>query len=184
MGELTRAYGSHISVNLNTRRLSHFEGTRMVKMYPVGVGKPSTPTPAGNYQIAVKVLNPGGALGTRWMGLSIPTGNYGIHGTNNPQSIGGYVSNGCIRMFNRDVEELFPKVSIGTPVEILRRTTSRPGNISTNPSAGGRIHTVQAGDTLWHISAKYGKSIASIIELNKIKNPDLIYPGQVIYIPA
>ncbi|MBR0062266.1 MAG: L,D-transpeptidase family protein, partial [Selenomonadaceae bacterium] len=44
--------------------------------------------------------------------------NYGIHGTNRPESISGYVSNGCIRMTERDVEELFDAVEVGTPVEI------------------------------------------------------------------
>ena len=45
-------------------------------------------------------------------------GNYGIHGTNNESSIGNYVSNGCIRMRERDVEELYEMIPIGTPVEI------------------------------------------------------------------
>ena len=55
----------------------------------------------------------------RWLGLSIPSGNYGIHGTNNPSSIGKAVSNGCIRMYNRDVTELSKTVPLGTPVKII-----------------------------------------------------------------
>lgn len=51
-----------------------------------------------------------------WMGLSKK--HYGIHGTNNPSSIGKFVSKGCIRMFNKDVEELARKVPVGTPVFI------------------------------------------------------------------
>ena len=116
---MTRAYGSYLLINLTTRQLSHLEGNKTIRTYPVGVGKPSTPTPTGSFTVIVKIINPGGVLGTRWMGLSVPGGNYGIHGTNNPPSIGGYVSNGCIRMYNHDVEELFPRVSIGTPVEII-----------------------------------------------------------------
>lgn len=181
----TRSYGSHISINLSARRLSYLEGERLVKMYPVGVGKPSTPTPTGNYNIIEKIINPGGALGSRWMGLSIPTGNYGIHGTNNPQSIGGYVSHGCIRMFNQDVEELFPRVSIGTPVKIFKGTTDpKSVDIKIDPHGGSQTHTVQTGETLWSIAVKYGKSMNSIVELNHITDPDVLYPGQVIYIPA
>jgi lipoprotein-anchoring transpeptidase ErfK/SrfK len=52
-----------------------------------------------------------------WLGLSIP--HVGIHGTNNPSSIGGFVSKGCIRMQNRDVLELAGLVPIGTPVSII-----------------------------------------------------------------
>ena len=62
-------------------------------------------------------LNP---LGERWMGLIIPGKNgYGIHGTIKPNEIGRYVSNGCIRMFNYDIENfVFPKMKSGTPVWI------------------------------------------------------------------
>lgn len=64
-------------------------------------------------------MNPGGPFGTRWLGLSAPYGDYGIHGTNNPSSIGKSVSNGCIRMFNNDVIELSNLVPIGTSVTIV-----------------------------------------------------------------
>jgi len=72
--------------------------------------------PAGTFTIINKQVNPGGPFGTRWMGLSQP--HYGIHGTNNPASIGTAASNGCIRMYNEDVNELFNLVSVGTPVTI------------------------------------------------------------------
>jgi N-acetyl-anhydromuramyl-L-alanine amidase AmpD len=65
-----------------------------------------------------KAYNPGGPFGTRWMGLNVPWGIYGIHGTNAPWSIGGYASKGCIRMRNKDAEELFEWVPVGTPVKI------------------------------------------------------------------
>ena len=61
-------------------------------------------------------MNPGGPYGTRWMGLSAR--GYGIHGTNNPSSIGTKASNGCIQMFNDDVNELYSQVPIGTTVII------------------------------------------------------------------
>ncbi|MDW8802633.1 L,D-transpeptidase [Clostridium sp. A1-XYC3] len=81
------------------------------------VGKPSTPTPKGNFTIINKAVNPGGPFGARWLGLSAR--GYGIHGTNNPSSIGKAVSNGCIRLLNANVIELFNLVSIGTPVKII-----------------------------------------------------------------
>lgn len=98
------------------RHLTLFDGNNPVRQYPVAIGKPSTPTPTGNYAIATKITNPGGALGTRWMGLNYDA--YGLHGTNSPWLIGQMVSNGCIRMHNAHAEEIFTLINIGTPMYI------------------------------------------------------------------
>ncbi len=105
-------------VNTETAKLQFYERGRLIKTYPIAVGKAATPTPTGEYKIVSKIYNPGGNLGTRWLGLSVPHGHYGIHGTNNPASIGKKISNGCIRMHNKDVEELFAMVTLKTPVLI------------------------------------------------------------------
>jgi lipoprotein-anchoring transpeptidase ErfK/SrfK len=52
--------------------------------------------------------------------LTLNRGEYAIHGTNNPSSIGTYASYGCIRMHNRDIVDLFERVSVGTPVVVMR----------------------------------------------------------------
>ncbi len=185
MVKMARSFGSQITVNLATRRLTYFEGGHTVNNYPVGVGKASTPTPTGSYIIVVKIVHPGGMLGTRWLGLSIPTGNYGIHGTNNPSSIGGYVSNGCIRMYNRDVEELFTRAQINMPVEIIPGTgVLKPESAPSNPQVGKRTHVVQVGDSLWAIARKYSVDLNQIIQVNNITNPNVIFPGQTIIIPG
>ncbi|MCX7781556.1 MAG: L,D-transpeptidase family protein [Negativicutes bacterium] len=106
----------NILINRSARRLTLFSGNAPVRQYPIAVGKPSTPTPLGNFAIATKIVNPGGVLGTRWMGLSYDS--YGIHGTNKPWLIGQMVSNGCIRMHNHNAEDLFNLVVLGTPVYI------------------------------------------------------------------
>lgn len=113
-----------IVILINQRRLNLYQDDQLVHSYPVGVGKIATQTPTGNYYIINKVpypnSYPGGPLspyGTYWLGLSRP--GYGIHGTNNPASIGKRVSKGCIRLYNEDVNELASLVSIGTPVTIL-----------------------------------------------------------------
>lgn len=123
------AQGRRIVVNIPDCKISLIEDGRVVKEYPVAVGKPSSPSPAGRYQVAGRVAHPtwytkgrvvppgkSNPLGTRWIGLSIK--HYGIHGTNNPASIGRNASHGCIRMRNRDVEELFDLVSVGDTVEL------------------------------------------------------------------
>ena len=135
LGSLTataQAADKKIYINLASRLMLFYDGDTKLAVYHLGVGKPSTPTPTGYYKINTKEINPSwidpsdpeyeipsgpdNPLGYRWMQIS---GNYGIHGTNRPDSIGHYVSNGCIRMNERDVEELFDAVEVGTPVEIM-----------------------------------------------------------------
>ncbi|USG65837.1 L,D-transpeptidase [Brevibacillus ruminantium] len=112
-----------IRISINALRLDLYDGNRLVRSFPVGLGKLATSTPHGDFTIISKVpypnSYPGGPLsvfGTYWLGLSKP--HYGIHGTNNPASIGHYVSHGCIRMYNQDVNTLARLVPIGTPVKI------------------------------------------------------------------
>ncbi|PWA13245.1 hypothetical protein DCC39_02020 [Pueribacillus theae] len=105
-----------IDVSTSRHQLKLFDGNKLLKKYPIAVGKILTPTPTGTYRIINKQRNPGGPFGALWMGLSKP--HYGIHGTNNPSSIGKDVSHGCIRMYNHDVLELSSQVPIGTRVVI------------------------------------------------------------------
>ncbi|HHV99909.1 MAG TPA: murein L,D-transpeptidase [Clostridiaceae bacterium] len=124
-----------MTVNITKRILTLYEGSKVVKKYPVAVGNPPSLTPSGKFTIKNKIVNPawggggyakpvpGGSpnnpLGYRWMGLSYKGGSrYGIHGNNSPYSIGKDVSHGCIRMINSDVEELFEKVTVSMPVWI------------------------------------------------------------------
>lgn len=177
--------GTRLEIVRSARRLHHCTGDRNTKTYQCAVGKYATPTPLGSYSVVNKVVNPGGMLGTRWMGLNIPDGNYGIHGTNNPASIGQFISNGCIRMYNSDVEELFPKINIGTPVIITDQDGGSPqqGGGSPQQAEGGRKHMVRPGDTLWNISRIYGVTVDAIVRANNLPDPDLLIPGQVLIIP-
>jgi lipoprotein-anchoring transpeptidase ErfK/SrfK len=105
-----------IIVDLSDRQLHLLDGNIVIHSYPVGIGKMVTQTPVGEYTIINKQPNPGGPFGAFWMGLSKP--HYGIHGTNDPSSIGHVVSHGCIRMFNDDVLALSEIVPINTRVTI------------------------------------------------------------------
>lgn len=105
-----------IDISTSRHQLKLFDGDRLIKTYSIAVGKMLSPTPSGTYTIINKQRHPGGPYGVLWMGLSKP--HYGIHGTNNPSSIGRDVSKGCIRMFNYDVLELSDAVPIGTRVQI------------------------------------------------------------------
>lgn len=115
-----------IVIDVKTRTLTLFKDKEVVCQYPVAVGKSSTPSPLGEWRVVHKALNWGNGFGTRWMGLNVPWGIYGIHGTNKPGSIGTFASHGCIRMFNRDVEKLYPLVPAGCRVKIVNNGTMVP----------------------------------------------------------
>ncbi|WP_088547629.1 L,D-transpeptidase [Paenibacillus aquistagni] len=105
-----------IIVDLSSRQLYLLDHNIVIRGFPVGIGTMLTQTPVGEYEIISKVPNPGGPFGAFWMGLSRP--HYGIHGTDNPASIGHMVSRGCIRMYNEDVLELAATVPLYTKVTI------------------------------------------------------------------
>jgi len=127
-----------IVVNRSQNRLYLFDGTKLYRTFAVATGQAIYPTPVGTWHIVVKWKNPwwypptqdswarglkpvppgpGNPLGTRWMGLSAP--GVGIHGTDEPGSIGYSASHGCIRMQVPDAEWLFDHVDIGTTVYVV-----------------------------------------------------------------
>ena len=128
--------GQTIIINVPSRRLQLLRAGQLIKEYSVGVGSSkANMTPPGNYTVDKKVINPiwehpykspgesqigSGAnnpLGTRWIGFHAKgSGVYGIHGTNQPNSIGHFVSHGCVRMHNAEVEELFELIEHNAPV--------------------------------------------------------------------
>lgn len=115
---------SQILIVLAERKLYLYFNNSLDKILPVAIGKESTPTPTGSFSIINKIIEPyNPALGSRWLQFSYQM--HGIHGTNQPQLIGKAVSHGCVRMYNQDVEYIFSKVSIGTPVEIKTYLSSK-----------------------------------------------------------
>ncbi len=132
--ELVEEYeGVYLEINKATNTLQVYLNEHIIYTFPVATGISKKHTPEGTFQIVTKIKNPwylpkeiaGGSpdnpLGTRWLGLDVPETSgykYGIHGTNNPASIGKSVSQGCIRMHNKDVEWLFRHIPLGTLVRI------------------------------------------------------------------
>ncbi len=106
-----------VEVDMKRLTLVDNESGDILKYYPIATGKPNSPTPLGTFNIVEKAKW-GEGFGTRWMGINVPWGKYGIHGTNKPGSIGGNLSAGCIRMRNQDVEELYSMVKHNTIVKI------------------------------------------------------------------
>jgi len=130
-----------IIIKTSERRLYYVMGNGRAMRYPVGVGKVgkqwsghthidgkyqhpawSPPADVKHDKPHIPSVIPGGSpknpMGVAAMTLS--GGQYAIHGTNVPSSVGGFVSYGCIRMYNQDITDLFGRVSVGTPVIVTR----------------------------------------------------------------
>ena len=107
-----------IVVDIEAKTLTLYFDGRPFRQWNVATGRWNSPSPAGDWKVVDKLTGLGGGFGTRWLKLNVPWDGYGIHGTNRPWSIGYDASEGCIRMRNADVEELYPLVPIGTPVRI------------------------------------------------------------------
>ena len=134
-----------IVVSLEDRKLALVENGEVKKVYSVAVGKPSTPSPTGTFTIERRVMNPTyhhgdktvapgprNPVGTRWMGLS--KAGYGIHGTNEPKSIGKAASHGCIRMAKADLEEFYGMVQVGDPVELIGQRDEETARLFGEPA--------------------------------------------------
>lgn len=131
------AYAQFIVIDKSENKLYFYELGKLVKSFPVATGAKPSYTPEGLFSIVEKIKNrpyykgkikggdPKNPLGDRWLGLKVVKNGkvsyaYGIHGTNNEKSIGKYVSEGCIRMHNKDVRWFYDQVKTKTPVLIRK----------------------------------------------------------------
>jgi lipoprotein-anchoring transpeptidase ErfK/SrfK len=132
-----------VLVSIADRKLAVLQDGNILKIFPVAVGASVTPSPVGGFQIVNRLVNPAyyrpgivvppgkrNPLGRRWIGLNKK--GYGIHGTNQQGSIGKAASHGCIRMRNRDIQELFAMVRVGDSVGIV----SEPNPLTAEIFAG------------------------------------------------
>lgn len=129
-----------VVVSLPDRKLAVLEEGKVIRIFAVAVGADVSPSPGGEFQIAHRLQNPtyyhpgvvippgkDNPLGPRWVGLNQK--GFGIHGTNQPWSIGKPASHGCIRMLNRDVVQFFEMVRVGDTVEISGERTAEIAQI-------------------------------------------------------
>lgn len=135
-----------IIIDTKKRLLTIFSDGEPFKQYSVANGKMETPTPIGNWGIRWKGVNWGTGFGTRWIGLTVPWGIYGVHGTNKPHSIGSYASHGCIRMHNRNVEEIYPWVQKDARIIIVGNPftyNDHPFRLMRHNSRGSDVMEIQ-----------------------------------------
>lgn len=142
-----------IEINKKTNHLYLYKKDQVVKIYRVATGRSVELTPKGTFVIGVKIIKPGwknipgghpdNPLGPRWIGLVVNNDRareYGIHGTNSPNSIGKHASSGCVRMYNQDVINLYNQVYEGAPVWIHDGSSNHQWrgnlNVGLRPASG------------------------------------------------
>lgn len=133
--EILAGEKTKIVINIPTTTLYLYQGDELIKKYRITVGRIDAPTPIGNFKVINKRIKPTwyppdgrnpippgpkNELGTRWIGIDKP--HFGIHGTIKPREIGKATSDGCVRLKNKDIEELYPFISLTAPVEIRYQT--------------------------------------------------------------
>ncbi len=126
-----------IHVDVESKRLTLFQGDEIVRAYTVATGAWETPTPVGVFRITSRFSGDMCGFGTCFLGLNVPWGTFGIHGTNKPESIGYAASHGCIRMQVAEAEELYALVPNGTVVVI---------ECGPYGELGGTLRTLKNGD--------------------------------------
>ncbi len=125
---------TRLVIRLEAKKLEYYEGDTLIKQYDIAVGQADWETPVGHFSVLDLRKNPlwqhpitgeaiptgpDNPLGSRWIGFAYE-GEYhiGIHGTNQEELVGQAVSHGCVRMRDDEIQELFQKLAIGTPITV------------------------------------------------------------------
>ncbi|MEO1211423.1 MAG: L,D-transpeptidase [Cyanobacteria bacterium J06638_20] len=125
---------TRLVIRLESRKLELYEADTLIKQYDIAVGQDDWETPLGHFVILDMQRNPlwqhpitkeavatgpDNPLGTRWIGFAYDGGYHiGIHGTNQEELVGQAVSHGCVRMRDGEIQELFNRLAIGTPITV------------------------------------------------------------------
>ncbi|MBR5232487.1 MAG: L,D-transpeptidase family protein [Clostridia bacterium] len=131
-----------ILIEVDLKRLTLYEGTKVLKRYPIASGAWSTPSPLGMFTVVGRFKTEMSGFGTRFLKINVPYGLYGIHGTNKPESIGNNASHGCFRLRVKDAEELYDLTPNGTKVYV----EGGPYGL-----LGDGLRTLKSGDRNSHV---------------------------------
>lgn len=125
---------SRLVIRLEPKQLEYYEGDELIKQYDIAVGQADWETPVGHFAVLdlrenplwkhpitgeAIATGPDNPLGSRWIGFAYEDEYHiGIHGTNQEELVGQAVSHGCVRMRDGEIQELFQKLAIGTPITV------------------------------------------------------------------
>lgn len=127
----------HLELDLTKRRVFVFEDAKEIHSYPVAIGKPGWETPAGTFKVrrllkdpiwrsfyddqVIPAGSPDNPLGKFWIEFWTDGKDViGFHATPYPDTVGKEISHGCVRMYEKDIEEMFKLVSVDTLVIVKR----------------------------------------------------------------
>lgn len=125
-----------LEISRGHRQVTLYRGNARIKTYHVAVGRPGWETPLGDFQVFQMIRDPdwkhpltgkifragemGNELGHYWIGFwTNGKISVGFHGTPHPQTVGKSISHGCIRMYDKDIEELFDEIDVGDTVRVV-----------------------------------------------------------------
>ncbi len=133
--------GCALYIDLDALIMTVYVDGNIFKTYPVSGGTKDTPSPVGIWHVN-EISNWGEGFGGSWIGLDVPWGVYGIHGTRKPWLVGKqHASHGCIRMKDKDANEVKNLVTIGTVVQI--KQDSLPFRNMGKDMAGSDVYKTQ-----------------------------------------
>lgn len=128
--------GNRVVIRLKTRKLLLYKGDDLEKRYPIAVGQKDWATPIGSFTVQDMRIDPvwrhpitderfpagpDNPLGSRWISFWSDGEHYiGLHGTNEEELIGTAASHGCVRMREADIQDLYERISLGTPIVVQR----------------------------------------------------------------
>ena len=136
--------GVWVWVDIHRKSLTVYRGDEALAQYPIATGAYATPTPIGVYRVNSRFAGEMSGFGTCFLGLNVPWGQYGLHGTNKPGSIGSNASHGCVRMRVKDAEAVYKLVPNGARVVM---EGGPYGQLDTT------LRTLRAGDRNSHVAA-------------------------------
>lgn len=162
-----------VYINLDKLYLLVYKDGQQVRAFPCSGGKNATPSPYGQWKVISKDTW-GDGFGGYWMGLNVPWGKYGIHGTSRPWYIGRYnASKGCIRLYSEDAKELYRLVPYGATIII--ENENRPFRVIQNGMVGSDVRDVQIALKALNIynsslDGKYGDSMSKSVRTFQKQN--------------
>ena len=212
-----------VKINIPATTMYVYKDDQLWKELDIAVGRREKQTPIGKFYIVSKIKDPtwypegkdpvppgpDNPLGSYWLGLNIP--GYGIHGNNNPFSIGYWVSSGCIRVKNEEVALLYEVLPVGTLVEIVYEPANLlikkdriwldlyPDIYHLVPDLRQLVHdTVEKGypffnlhdDGLWHVIGEHRPVLLELPEVVDLYIDEELYPEKAfrwqdqIFLPA
>lgn len=168
---------SYLQVSLKSYRLFLYNHRRLVKTYPISIGKPSTPTPEGKFRILELWETSGSSLGTRY--LSYSPYRHSIHSLPPGQLPGQANTLGCLQLEEADLQELCQYLQVGTPLVISQKEHLPP----PEEESQWTFYYPQKGESIEEICLHFGVGLSQLLAYNGFQRKEEILACTKLLIP-